>query len=303
MINLLEKNSVKDKIRYIELAHKKDKLILESILDPAQDKLNPMIWDENKKMKPEVRKQLLDMVLSKIKNPVHIFMFGSNTGYNYTPESDIDTHIQVQGSQDEADRLFNTFPKDFKIGSAPVQFYVYVGDEISGSQGKGAIYDLVNDKWIREPKKDELQIPYSYAIEVSKMFMSGIDNSIMEINADISEKKMYETLMNTAKEEEKKEIQERMKFKDEEIQAKLDSLHILSQMLWNERTNSYKVMDLDLFVNTGYGNYSISTMIYKILEKFQYRAKIVEMMKLKNKLMVGKPNDTQGTGQVTGTKV
>ena len=284
MLNVLEKNSVKDKMRYIELAFKKDKLILESILDPAQDKMNPMIWDANKKMKPEVRKQLLDMVLSKIKAPVHIFMFGSNTGFNYTPESDIDVHIQVTGSQDEADRLFNTFPKDFKIGSAPVQFYVYVEDEITGTQGKGAIYDLANDKWLREPKKDELQIPYTYAIEVSKMFMSGIDNRIMEYESDVSEKKMYESLMHTATEDEKKEITERMKFKDEEIQAKLDSLHILSQMLWNERTNSYKVMDLDLFVNTGYGNYSISTMIYKILEKFQYKSKIAHYMSIKSQM-------------------
>ena len=282
-------------MRYIELAFKKDKLILESILDPAQETLNPVIWDENKIMKPEIKKQIMDVVTSKVKDPVHVHLFGSNTGYNYTKDSDLDIHIEIKGKQEDADKIFDTFPRDMKIGSAPVQYYVYVGDELSGSQGKGGIYDIANDKWIRESKKDELQIPYSYAIEVSKMFMSGIDNSIMEYEADVSEKKMYENLMNTATEDEKKEIQMRIKFKDQEIEAKLDSLHILSQMLWNERTNSYKHMDLDLFVDTGYGNYSISTMIYQILEKFQYRDKINKYMAIKNELAKTKeqPNDSQ----------
>ena len=292
MLKLIERTNVKEKIKLIESKQKKS-LQLESILDPAQETLNPALWTDNK-LKADVRKNILDTVLKIIPNPMHIYLMGSNTGYNYNATSDIDVHIEVAvKSQEEADVIYDKFPKDMMIGTAPVQFYVYFQDEFTGQANKGAIYDLQADKWIEEPVKEKSQIPYTYAIEISKMFMSGIDNSLMEFNSDVDEKKLYEHLLETATDSEKAEIQAHMKAKDEEIKAKLDSLAVLSDMLWLSRANSYKKSKLDLFVDAGQGNMSIINMVYKTLEKFGYKEKIRQAMVKKNELMKGAENDTQ----------
>jgi len=70
------------------------------------DNLNPAIWDGDK-LKPEVREKLLQIVDIFKQNLIEddidldikdVYLIGSNAGYNYTKDSDIDCHIMADFS-------------------------------------------------------------------------------------------------------------------------------------------------------------------------------------------------------------
>ena len=84
------------------------------------DKLNPVLWDEGNRMRPEVREALL-----KIAQDFQEFMgigdfaleditvSGSNAAYSYTPHSDIDLHLLVDFS-----KLKNQIAYELLLGNA-----------------------------------------------------------------------------------------------------------------------------------------------------------------------------------------
>ena len=131
------------------------------------DRLNPVLWGSDERLKPEVREQLLriaddfreflgvnDLQLKDIT------LSGSNAAYTYTPHSDIDLHLVVD--LPEADRsevyreLFDAKKyqyndmHDIKIGGYDVELYVQDANKPHHSQG---IYSVVNNDWVDVPKR------------------------------------------------------------------------------------------------------------------------------------------------------
>lgn len=127
--------------------------------------LNPRLWKDGK-LKPEIRKKLLEIANFFIEDAnmprkyiSAIYLVGSNAGFNYTDDSDIDIHIVYRPPEDrdhasclisllDAKRkLFNS-KYDMKIKGHDVEVYPQLYDEQLISDG---IYDLVHDRWIRKP--------------------------------------------------------------------------------------------------------------------------------------------------------
>jgi predicted nucleotidyltransferase len=130
--------------------------------------LNPKFWLNNH-LKNSIRKNLLNLgkyyfktleLDSKVKLKDIIFT-GSLANYNYTDSSDIDLHIVIdyKDVSDDVEFVMNYFlqkraawesSNDVKIDNYPVE--IYVQDTNEQTVGKGAIYSILNNKWIKKPK-------------------------------------------------------------------------------------------------------------------------------------------------------
>lgn len=130
-----------------------------------QNQLNPDIW-HNGEMKLPVRVALLRIAKSFVKfidvadlRLTDITVSGSNAGFNYNRDSDIDLHLiaDVNGACGKVLKdLFMSKKSEFNdqhnitILGHDVEVYVQDSDEVHISNG---IYSVLNGKWIKKPRK------------------------------------------------------------------------------------------------------------------------------------------------------
>ena len=148
----------------------------------AHYQLNPELF-ENNKLKPDVRNAMLKVAqyfeeyLDLPFAPIDIYFTGSNANYNYTDQSDIDLHLvykfeEVGIAQEilekylfAAKKVFNT---NYNITIKNID--VELGCEnINEPLVTTAIYSVLKDKWVQEPKNSEIEIadpdmPYYHKI-------------------------------------------------------------------------------------------------------------------------------------------
>ena len=169
------------------------------------EKLNPLIWQEDNSLLPEVKESLLNIV-EEFKQycdiPISIIdaiIVGSNASFNYTSYSDIDLHIIVNfdlldSSKEILLALFNaektSFNKEYNIKIHGIDIEVYVED-VNTSAVSNGIYSLYQDKWIKFPKKinpiedsrlEELANKWSLYIEKNILPTNDIDKVNDSIN-------------------------------------------------------------------------------------------------------------------------
>lgn len=145
------------------------------------DNLNPKLWEDDR-MRPEVRAALMriaedfkDFLGIDIYDLLDITVSGSNAAYTYTPHSDIDLHLVVmipEAHEDELKELFNAKKyqyndqHDIKVRGYDVELYVQDAEDPHHSMG---IYSVLNDRWVKQPKKVRAQID---DIEVQEKYRS-----------------------------------------------------------------------------------------------------------------------------------
>ena len=128
------------------------------------DTLNKSIFDADNHVLPEVRELLLGYAMGFIKQMNErgvnldysdICLVGSNAGYLYTPESDIDIHIISNNpiQPEVAEALFNEFDlyeaeNPLIIGNAKVELGLEDGYDITIANTQSRRYSLVNDSWV-----------------------------------------------------------------------------------------------------------------------------------------------------------
>ena len=143
----------------------------ESSIDyPVSEGLCPDIWNEVEDgefmIKPQIKQLALEMV-SKLLAHYHVEATGVNIvgsicSNQYTPDADVDVHIQVDLPDDVAEKLNNLRKKetdkifagiDLMVGEPgkthPLEFYFQ--SNIYGDMGSCGCYDLLHDKWLSGP--------------------------------------------------------------------------------------------------------------------------------------------------------
>jgi hypothetical protein len=131
------------------------------------DSLNPRLFNDSEKLRPEVRDQLLKIAEDfkeflgvddlQLKD---ITISGSNAAYTYTPHSDIDLHLVVDLPEADRNEVYRELfdakkyayndQHDIRIGNYEVELYVQDANKPHRSQG---IYSVVNDDWVSVPKR------------------------------------------------------------------------------------------------------------------------------------------------------
>lgn len=138
----------------------------------VNDTLAPKLWN-GLKLNPKARLRLLDIAddfwatadVTWVK-PKGIILTGSICNFNWSKFSDIDLHIVVDFSEvderkdfvqeyfDGKKNAWNNDHKALKIYGYPVEVYV---EDVDAKTNSGGIYDLEENKWVREPKKGEIK--------------------------------------------------------------------------------------------------------------------------------------------------
>lgn len=137
-----------------------------------QKTLNPSIFDEQKRVHPALRKQMLSIADEFWKfndtpdvEIQDIVLTGSMANYNWSEESDIDIHILVNykelcGDIEIADNLYGTkkvlwgLQHDIKIGETDeYEVELFAADNLESLPKGVGIYSLLDGEWITQPSK------------------------------------------------------------------------------------------------------------------------------------------------------
>lgn len=163
------------------------------------DKLNIKFWDDTSSLHAEVKDKLLQIAykwgeFAKIpKEAINdIILVGGNANYNYTRFSDLDLHLVVDKSQiadcpDLLDDYLRDKKKlwalvhDIKIYSHPVELYAQdENDSLPANQG---VYSLIQDAWVLEPRRMQVDLADPLLIRKVRDMMEEIDD-LIENEAD-----------------------------------------------------------------------------------------------------------------------
>jgi hypothetical protein len=135
-------------------------------------KLSDKLWDEDGKIKKDVREKLLE-IAGLFKDSLGLFVTpdirvtGSLANYNFNNQSDIDLHLvydfeDLPIDKDILNDFFNAKKQifnnqyNFKIHGAPVEVGV---EDINAPLVSTGIYSLLDDEWIIKPKNAGKEIP------------------------------------------------------------------------------------------------------------------------------------------------
>jgi hypothetical protein len=164
-----------------------------------KDELNPKVWDENKTLKPEVRKRLLKIAndyFDGLDLPdvdiIDVTFTGSLANYNWSKYSDVDLHIVIDYDEIEMDEDlredFLTLHKNewndkhnIKVYGYEVEIYVQNEGEPHHSTG---IYSVLKNEWDIEPEPVTFKIDKEGVKRKANMLMDMIEDvySSMEGN-------------------------------------------------------------------------------------------------------------------------
>jgi predicted nucleotidyltransferase len=177
------------------------------------DTLNPLIWETDDKIKPEVRKVLLQnakrfIEFSDVENLKFndIILTGSLANYNYNDNSDLDVHIVLDFSQISENKDFvGDFFKlkkqlwaemlPIQVKGHDVELYFQDAKEPHHSSGT---YSLAKNQWIRKPTKKIINVDMADVQLKAADIMNTIDNLEDNMNSENFMKK-HELLKNKIK--------------------------------------------------------------------------------------------------------
>lgn len=270
--------------------------ILENVLDPVtQTRCKDLfIGPDYQVLQTKVKNQILDPVykwLEKMGYPYEehvrsIHIIGSSVGWQYTNTSDIDVSIETDIDPAKIKQIWKLLPNGQLLKEHPVNYYL-TSDLKDVSESENA-YDVLKDVWVKKQNKEDIEkrVPFSYIMEITKFFLSGVDDRIQEYEAD----KVELDYLNSVSKDDGVDEQEKQKLiaqKEAELKADLDSIYIAHLMLKGFRNQAFRdghAADLIIDIKSK-GNSSINNTIYKMVEKMGYFEKLEKYEKEREKLL------------------
>ena len=158
----------------------------------TQETLEPNFWPLGKKLRPSIRKRLIEIaqdfynsleIDAELKD---ITFTGSLANYNWSPYSDVDLHLIVDYKDVEADpelakdyfnakkSLWNRI-HDIYIDGFEVEVYVQDENEPHTSTG---VYSVMNDEWLTEPNRVEAKLQWEDITKKAEGLMDQIDRAV-----------------------------------------------------------------------------------------------------------------------------
>ena len=268
----------------------------ESIRDPVtQTRCKDLfIGPDYQVLQTKVKNQILDPIykwLEKMGYPYEehvrsIHIIGSSVGWQYTNTSDIDVSIETDIDPAKIKQIWKLLPNGQLLKEHPVNYYL-TSDLKDVSESENA-YDVLKDVWVKKQNKEDIEkrVPFSYIMEITKFFLSGVDDRIQEYEAD----KVELDYLNSVSKDDGVDEQEKQKLiaqKETELKADLDSIYIAHLRLKGFRNQAFRdghAADLIIDIKSK-GNSSINNTIYKMVEKMGYFEKLEKYEKEREKLL------------------
>lgn len=174
-----------------------------------QDHLNPKIWGDNQKLRPEIKKNLLKIADDYFEGLElegvdidDITFTGSLANYNWSQYSDVDLHILIDYKEVPVDEnLVQDFLKtkstswnnnhDIKIYGYDVELYV---QDISEEHVSTGVYSILYDKWLTQPSRKKITVDNINVKLKSNRIMDSID----DLYDEMKDEKNYDTVVKKA---------------------------------------------------------------------------------------------------------
>jgi hypothetical protein len=266
--------------------------VSESVLDPIRDELAKDVWSDSQKVKQAHREYILNTLsnwLEKMgveEEAEQVTIIGSITTYQYAKDSDIDVNVVIDIPEKELNELLPMLPNGTLLPGTnhPVNYYLAkdAGENVSK---KDSAYDLLNNKWIKKPKLSDVEVPYSYILEIAKFFMAGIENRISEYERDKHELDLYKDYLKEADTKiDIDELENVIDLKEMEIKADLDSLYVALKMVKGFRKEAFEDEYEPSFlitIETKKPDFRIENLVYKMVERFGYLDKLQKYKKIR----------------------
>lgn len=270
--------------------------LFESVIDPIQKTRckDLFLGPDYQTLQTKVKNQILDPIykwLEKMGYPYEehvksIHIIGSSVGWQYTDTSDIDVSIETDIDPAKIKQIWMLLPNGQLLKEHPVNYYL-TSDLKDVSESENA-YDVLKDVWVKKQNKEDIEkrVPFNYIMEITKFFLSGVDDRIQEYEAD----KIEFDYLNALTKEDNVDEQEKQKMisqKETELKADLDSIYIAHLMLKGFRNQAFRdghAADLIIDIKSK-GNSSINNTIYKMVEKMGYFEKLEKYEKEREKLL------------------
>ena len=160
----------------------------------VHETLNPLLWEEDNTLKPEVYDRLVEIYEEFIRfidiplNIVDVEIVGSNASYNYNESSDIDLHVIVNSEVNYMDkemlRLFYNAKKgsfnddyDLSLNGIPVELYI---EDVKDGNATNGRFSILNNEWVKFPEPITYEIPditdtLNEYIETATNLIAGTD--------------------------------------------------------------------------------------------------------------------------------
>lgn len=228
------------------------------------DDLNPLIWDENDKLKDDVRKILLNnakkfIEFSDMENLKFddIILTGSIANYNYNENSDVDVHIILDYNQisenEEFVRDYLEMKKDIWNDRLPIQIkghdiemYYQDSDQFHSSTGT---YSIINNEWMIKPQKKIIDINVSNIKSKASYFINEINDLYNIEDTDYFLEK-YNKLKDKIKKMRKCGLEKEGEFSSENLAFKiLRNTGYLNKMVELKNQHLTNELSLDEYIN------------------------------------------------------
>lgn len=165
-----------------------------------RDSLPPEIFDEEGRVRPEVRAKLLlaaddfwdSMDATEGVEPLDVLLVGSLAGYSWSEFSDVDLHVLAEYSDiDEDEELVRDYGMkarsvwnhghDVRVGPYEVEVYLQDAQDPHITPG---IYSLVDDMWVVEPTKERPVVDLRDAVAKAEALMRLADDAVEALASD-----------------------------------------------------------------------------------------------------------------------
>lgn len=271
----------------------------ENVLDPINKTLNKDLFIEGKEIiKEKVKNFIVDNFLRwfekigfKKERVNDFYLIGSSIGYQYTDTSDIDVTVDTDLTEAEIEKLKTILPNNNLLLNTkhPVNYYLKTLKETE--KDADVIYNLKNDKWLKKSKKENVEVSASYMLEITKFFMSGIQDRLAELERDKIELEIYKNYSPEKIEISQKEIDSLISNKETEIKSDLDALYIAYHIIRGFRKEAFQEgepFEVLIDINMKNPNYSVNNLVYKTLERYGYLEKLEKAKEEREKLLTNK---------------
>jgi predicted nucleotidyltransferase len=266
----------------------------ESILDPPHKERADWLFNEDGKIKKEIKSQIYS-ILRKWREQINfkfdidaIKLKGSSIGFQYTAESDIDVTVLTSMTKEQVAEVKDISPSGAKLeidgeeSLHKIDFYFLPKGEDLEEKNMDNIYDLGNDKWVKKTDSYSMELPYSYGIHVASFFLNGIDLAISQFFRDKREFEVYQALDSEKQDITEDEKKEAMNRKILDLKADVDQLNMISHLISAFRKEAYKDEPFEISIslkkeNEGNPHQSLNEIVAKILERFGYRDKLKQL--------------------------
>lgn len=264
----------------------------ESILDPEQSSLSPLIFDivDEPKLKDSVRDQILVKIaiLGKKVDIIDYSLIGSILTKRYSNDSDVDINVLVATSDEKMDQVRKIaieLSGDIVSGTQhPINLHVLndKSDYDNANNSADGVFDISNNKFVRKPIEKPFHIQ-----KYMKLFqdtVSKIDVLKDELKDDIVD---YNELKHFSKDDMqtlRKEIEAKIKEIENDAQGLID----LYDKIKKDRASGFaRPLTAAEIKEYGVKNRLPGNVLYKLLERHLYLNflhKIQEIMGDDNKL-------------------